>query len=603
MLAQARSMRRRAAGLLRMRRSAFQVRSPPTHPPSRSCSSSPLHASPTQVAFQLYEDAPQELRSRLWMALLEHPELCGEYQTLAAALQRQRAEAAAEEEAGGDGAEAAAEQAKQPGAEQPGAGEEGPAGSGPAAEEAEGPSGAAAGERAAAGAAGAAADDDPAGGSSSAAGSPDAQPEAPPSEEGHLVAAAPVDAPLDPAHLSSSHSAPWAAQHQHAPSPGGSGNGGSGLGLAPGSPRGSGMHGGAGRHPSGGRQDEDSGWQLVADQAAARRLQGHPLLAGAQGHPPYCREREGFRNSERPCRGAAPCLRMPVCGPLAATRRHARAAGWGLRLHSVVCGCVEEARSRCWLQPAPRGASPDSPHSRIHTHHPPLIFSPHSYAAVLMTAMMSVPWPLPSSYPPDCRYATLLQIRWGAGAMGQGGGMLVWVARSGFGAHMGWSRLAAAKGLCSRPLRLPSCTHPPPVAWPCSVGQEDIDEVTGCSAWAACGGQGWQRKRGADWAARPACGYMRPACHMPGTGAQSVCSSMCLPACLPACCVCWAPQVISRDIHRTFPEYPLFGFEQVGGWWGWADWCGSWWLEMLARWGGWMSGFCAFGWAGWLAVV
>ena len=22
-------------------------------------------------------------------------------------------------------------------------------------------------------------------------------------------------------------------------------------------------------------------------------------------------------------------------------------------------------------------------------------------------------------------------------------------------------------------------------------------------------------------------------------------------------------EVISRDIHRTFPEYPLFGFEQV----------------------------------------
>ena len=34
----------------------------------------------TQVAFQLYEDAPQELRSRLWMAVLEHPELCKEYQ-------------------------------------------------------------------------------------------------------------------------------------------------------------------------------------------------------------------------------------------------------------------------------------------------------------------------------------------------------------------------------------------------------------------------------------------------------------------------------------------------------------------------------------------
>ena len=37
--------------------------------------------------------------------------------------------------------------------------------------------------------------------------------------------------------------------------------------------------------------------------------------------------------------------------------------------------------------------------------------------AVLMTAMMSIPWPLPSEYPPDCRYATLLQIRWVGGAV------------------------------------------------------------------------------------------------------------------------------------------------------------------------------------------
>lgn len=35
--------------------------------------------------------------------------------------------------------------------------------------------------------------------------------------------------------------------------------------------------------------------------------------------------------------------------------------------------------------------------------------------AVLMTAMMSVHWPLPATYPPDCRYATLLQIRWVGG--------------------------------------------------------------------------------------------------------------------------------------------------------------------------------------------
>jgi hypothetical protein len=146
----------------------------------------------------------------------------------------------------------------------------------------------------------------------------------------------------DPAHLSNSYSAPWAAQHQQAPS---SSNGSGGLGLSQGSPRGMRRQG---------QPDEDSGWQLVADQAAASRLQGHALLAGAREHPPYSREREGFRN-------------------------------------------------------------------------------------ILMTAMMSVHWPLPATYPPDCRYATLLQI---------------------------------------------------------SVGQEDIDEV------------------------------------------------------------------ISRDIHRTFPEHPLFAFEQ-----------------------------------------
>lgn len=33
-----------------------------------------------QVGAQCYEDSPQELRSRLWMAILEHPELVTEYQ-------------------------------------------------------------------------------------------------------------------------------------------------------------------------------------------------------------------------------------------------------------------------------------------------------------------------------------------------------------------------------------------------------------------------------------------------------------------------------------------------------------------------------------------
>ena len=32
------------------------------------------------MGWQCYEDSPQELRSRLWMALLEHPQLVAEYQ-------------------------------------------------------------------------------------------------------------------------------------------------------------------------------------------------------------------------------------------------------------------------------------------------------------------------------------------------------------------------------------------------------------------------------------------------------------------------------------------------------------------------------------------
>jgi hypothetical protein len=39
-----------------------------------------------QVGFQLYEDAPQELRSRLWMAILEHPKLVSDYQVRCACL-------------------------------------------------------------------------------------------------------------------------------------------------------------------------------------------------------------------------------------------------------------------------------------------------------------------------------------------------------------------------------------------------------------------------------------------------------------------------------------------------------------------------------------
>lgn len=227
------------------------------------------------MAFQLYEDAPQELRSRLWMALLEHPELCAEYQTLAAALQQQRAAAAAA--AGGSDSSDGATPAEQAGAQQ--AEQGGEEGGSPAGEVAEGDAPAAVGEPSALAGA------DPFSAASSADGEDDTQAT---DEAGHLYAAAPADAAPDPAHLSTSYSAPWAAQHQQPPSTSTS----SGvLGLSPGSPRGSRRHGQAG-------PEEDSGWQLVAEQGAASRLQGHALLAGAREHPPYCREREGFRNSE-----------------------------------------------------------------------------------------------------------------------------------------------------------------------------------------------------------------------------------------------------------------------------------------------------------------
>jgi hypothetical protein len=135
-------------------------------------------------------------------------------------------------------------------------------------------------------------------------GVPDGVAEAAAGDPAHLPAGARGGSP-DPAHLSNSHAAAWAAHHPSA-SP-----------AAPHVP------------PPPPRGDDDDEWQLVADGAGAAALQGAPLLAGAAGRPPYSRDREGFRN-------------------------------------------------------------------------------------ILMTAMMSVPWPLPAAHPPDCRYATLLQIRCGA---------------------------------------------------------------------------------------------------------------------------------------------------------------------------------------------
>ncbi|KAL4457570.1 hypothetical protein ABPG75_012435 [Micractinium tetrahymenae] len=273
-----------------------------------------------QVAFQLYEDAPQELRSRLWMAVLEHPELVHEYQTLAAELQRQRQQAAASHSPRSAGNNAAAHE-EQPHEEQ----EAGSAQAEQVEEEGAAAAGAALG-----------------GAEAEATSEGQEQPHAGTEEEGRSTVGSEAQSAADPAHLSSSYSAAWAVHHVSASS---ASNG------AAGSPRPGHAHLAA--QQPGGAAEED-GWQLVSDQATAWKLQGGALLAGATEHPAYSRDREGFRN-------------------------------------------------------------------------------------ILMAAMMSVPWPLPSEYPPDCRYATLLQI---------------------------------------------------------SLGQEDIDEV------------------------------------------------------------------ISRDLHRTFPEHPLFAFEQ-----------------------------------------
>lgn len=104
----------------------------------------------------------------------------------------------------------------------------------------------------------------------------------------------------DPAHLPSSYSAPWAAQHVPGSNGGASSPGASVLASLPGRRSSHGRHHespAAGQPQGQGRQDED-GWQLVTDQAAARKLQGAALLGGARELPPYCREREGFRNSE-----------------------------------------------------------------------------------------------------------------------------------------------------------------------------------------------------------------------------------------------------------------------------------------------------------------
>lgn len=85
-------------------------------------------------------------------------------------------------------------------------------------------------------------------------------------------------------------------------------------------------------------------------------------------------------------------------------------------------------------------------------------------AAVLMTSMMSVHWPLPATYPPDCRYATLLQIRW----------VVVWGQTCDMLFSLCWPWHARVLLLDGYVVSVPHS---------CSVGQEDIDEVG--SAWSA----------------------------------------------------------------------------------------------------------------------
>jgi hypothetical protein len=93
------------------------------------------------------------------------------------------------------------------------------------------------------------------------------------------------------------------------------------------------------------RQDED-GWQLVTDQAAAGKLQGQPLLARAGQPAPYCAEREGFRNSEcasgSDAAAAARCL-MLLCE---------RGAQCGAPLPTRRSGCPSTSPSHCRMSVA-----------------------------------------------------------------------------------------------------------------------------------------------------------------------------------------------------------------------------------------------------------
>lgn len=144
--------------------------------------------------------------------------------------------------------------------------------------------------------------------------------------EGEGRSAAGSEAPQapDPAHLSVSHAAAWAAHHITANS---TSNG------AAGSPR-PGHARPTPQEPTPPGAAEEDGWQLVSDQAAAWKLQGGALLARAAEHPSYSRDREGFRNILMTA-----MMSIPWCG---ARKGGARCGRWDTAGRPYACGSGTE---------------------------------------------------------------------------------------------------------------------------------------------------------------------------------------------------------------------------------------------------------------------
>ena len=113
------------------------------------------------------------------------------------------------------------------------------------------------------------------------------------------------------------------------------------------------------------------------------------LLKGAERSLPWDQQRDAFRNSECPCGAPALVVPLPLWCPCLGCAAQADMAPTLLAGHRV----------RAWssLVPADATILPLAPLLWVR--------------AALMAAMLSVPWPLPTEHPPDCRYATLTQIR------------------------------------------------------------------------------------------------------------------------------------------------------------------------------------------------